>query len=67
MAEITDKDSRLLSGMIKLNETDIYNLDFSKFIYIDGGIYRLQKLIDYAAGENEPTKAELLKVIYTTY
>lgn len=67
MAEITDKDSRLLSGLIKLTETDIYNLDFSKFIYIDGGIYRLQKLIDYAAGDNETTKAELLRVIYTTY
>ncbi len=67
MAEITDKDSRLLQVMVKLTETDIYNLDFSKFIYIDGGIYRLQKLIDYAAGENETTKAELLRVIYTTY
>ena len=67
MAEVTDKDSRLLSGMIKLTETDIYNLDFSKFIYIDGGIYRLQKLIDYAPGENATTKVELLRAIYTTY
>lgn len=67
MAEITDKDSRLFQCLVKLSESDIYNLDFSKFIYIDGGIYRLQKLIDYGAGENEPTKAELLRVIYTTY
>lgn len=67
MAEVTDKDSRLLSGMVKLSETDIYNLDFSKFVYIDGGIYRLQRLIDYAAGDNDTTKAELLRVIYTTY
>jgi hypothetical protein len=67
MAEVTDKDSRLLSGMIKLTETDIYNLDFSKFIYIDGGIYRLQKLIDYTPGENATTKVELLRAIYTTY
>ena len=67
MAEITDKDSRLLQAMVKLNDIDIYNLDFSKFIYIDGGKYRLQRLIDYAAGEDEPTKAELLRVIYTTY
>ena len=67
MAEITDKDSRLLQGLVKLTETDIYNLDFSKFIYVDGGIYRLQKLIDYAAGDNETTKAELLRVIYTIY
>jgi hypothetical protein len=67
MAEVTDKDSRLLQGMMKLSETDIYNLDFSKFIYVDGGIYRLQRLVDYAAGENDTTKAELLRVIYTTY
>lgn len=67
MAEITDKDSRLLSAMVKLNDNEIYNLDFSKFIYIDGGLYRLQKLIDYAPNENETTKAEFLRVIYTTY
>lgn len=67
MAEITDKDSRLLNAMMKLTEVDIFNLDFSKFIYIDGGIYRLQKLIDYAAGDNDLTKADLLRVIYTTY
>lgn len=67
MAEITDKDSRLLQCMVKLNEVDIYNLDFSKFIFIDGGLYRINKLIDYAAGENDPTKAELLRVIYSTY
>ena len=67
MAEITDKDSRLLQAMVKLNDNEIYNLDFSKFIYIDGGLYRLQKLIDYAPNENETTKAEFLRVIYTTY
>lgn len=67
MAEITDKDSRLLTGMFKLTESDIYNLDFAKFIYVDGGIYRVQKIDDFAAGENESTKVELLRVIYTTY
>lgn len=67
MAEVTDKDSRLLQAMVKLNDNEIYNLDFSKFIYVDGGLYRLQKLIDYAPGENETTKTELLRVIYTTY
>lgn len=67
MAEITDKDSRLLQVMVKLTETDIYNIDFSKFIFIDGGIYRLQRVLDFEAGENNTTKAELLRVIYTTY
>jgi hypothetical protein len=67
MAEISDKDSRLMQCMVKLNEQEIYDLDFSKYIYIDGGIYRLQKLIDYLPGENMTTKTELLRVIYTTY
>ena len=67
MAEITDKDSRLLQCMLKLTDSDIFNLDFAKFKFIDGGLYRLNKISDYAAGENETTKCELLRVIYTTY
>ena len=67
MAEITDKDSRLLQCMIKINEVDIFNLDFSRFKYIDGGLYRLAKIIDYTPENNDMTKAEFLRVIYTTY
>lgn len=65
MAEITDKDSRLLKCKVKLNVNDIYNIDFGKFIYIDGVLYRLSKVIDYTDGEL--TSVELLRVIYTTY
>jgi hypothetical protein len=67
MAEITDKDSRLLTGSFLLKDTDIYNLDFSKFKYIDGGLYRLSKIIDYNAGANDSSQVELLRVIYTQY
>jgi hypothetical protein len=67
LAEITDKDSRLLSGNFKLTQLDIFNLDFAKFIYIDGGLYRLSKVIDYTAETNEVTKVELLRVINKTY
>jgi len=42
-------------------------LDFAKFIYIDGGLYRLSKVIDYTAENNEVTKVELLRVINKTY
>jgi hypothetical protein len=66
-SEITNKDSRLLRCDIKLNEIDMFNLDFSRFIFIDGGLYRLSKIIDYNTAEHEPTKTELLRVIYTTY
>ena len=63
MDEITNKDSRLITGMFKLNEIDIYNLDFSSYIYLDGGVYKLIRVIDYEASANELTKVELLRVI----
>ena len=65
LSVITDKDSRLVIAKIKLNEQDIFNLDFSRFIWIDGVLYRLSKIIDYSAGEI--CTIELLRVIYTTY
>jgi hypothetical protein len=67
LAEITDKDSRLLTANFKLTQLDIFNLDFSKFIYIDGGLYRLSKVIDYTAETNDVTKVELLRVINKVY
>jgi hypothetical protein len=67
LSEVTDKDSRLLSGNFKLTQLDIFNLDFAKFIYIDGGLYRLSKVIDYTAETNDVTKVELLRVINKTY
>ena len=67
MAEITDKDSKLLSCNVKLNDIDIFNLDFSKFKYIDGGLWRLFKVYDYNAGENDTTKCDFLKVINKFY
>jgi len=67
LSEITDKDSRLLTAQFKLTDLDIYNLDFSKFIYIDGALYRLSKIIDYTPNSNDTTKVELLRVINTVY
>ncbi len=67
MAEVTDKDSRLLSGMFKLSDMDMFNLDFSKFIFIDGGLYRISKISDYSPEANDLTKVELLRVINKTY
>ena len=67
IAEITDKDSKLLTCSVKLNEIDIYNLDFSKLIYIDGSLWRLNKVLDYNPMDFNVTKVELLKVIELTY
>ena len=67
IAEITDKDSKMLTCSVKLNEVDIYNLDFSKLIYIDGSLWRLNKVLDYNPMDFNVTKVELLKVIELTY
>ena len=65
MAEITDKDSRLVTAEIYLTETDIFNLDFSRYILVDGVLYRLVKIMDWTPGDL--CKVQLLRVINTTY
>jgi hypothetical protein len=67
MAEITSKDSRLLTAYFKLTDLDIFNIDFAKFVFIDGGLYRLQKIYDYSPDTNELVKVDLLRVINKTY
>lgn len=67
MAEITDKDSKLFTCWMKLNSADIFNLNFSKLIYIDGAYWRLNKIEDWNANEPEVCKVELLKVITLFY
>lgn len=67
MAEITDKDSKLLTATAKLNYKDIYDLDFSKLKWIDGSLFRLNKIIDYNATNEDSCKIELLKIINKIY
>lgn len=67
VAEITDKDSKLLTCNVYLKLTDIYGLDFSKLIYIDGALWRLNRIIDYNPTNPESTKCEFLRVIELTY
>lgn len=64
-AEITDKDSRLVTCRMKLNEKDIFNLDFGRFIWVDGVLYRLIKIVDYAP--DDTCEVQLLRAINTTY
>jgi hypothetical protein len=63
--EITDMESKLLSCKIYLNELDIYNLDFSKYIWINGVLFRLNKVDGYNPMEYKTTQVNLLKVINT--
>lgn len=67
VAEISDKDSKLLTCNVRLTDMDIYNLDFSKPIWIDGSLWRLNKVIDYNPMNEDTTKCEFLKVIEQTY
>lgn len=62
LAEITHKDSKLLVANVYLSKIDIKNLDFSKPIYIDGVLFRLNKVIDYNSEQEGLTKVELLKL-----
>lgn len=64
-AETTDKDSRLVTCKMKLDEKDIFNLDFGRFIWIDGVLYRLIKIVDYSA--DDTCEVQLLRAINTTY
>ena len=67
LAEITDKDSRLLTATMKLANKDIYNLDFSKLIWVDGVLYRLNKIEDFNASKEDTSKVELVKIINRIY
>lgn len=63
--EITDMESKLLTCRVYLNSLDIYNLDFSKYIWINGVLFRLNKVESYDPTDYRTTQVNLLKVINT--
>jgi hypothetical protein len=67
MAEITDKDSKLLNCQVLLNSLDILQLDFKKLVWIDGVLFRINKVLNYNPMNYTTTKVELLKVIQKTF
>jgi hypothetical protein len=67
LAEIINKDSKLLTCYLYLTVQDIYSLDFAQLIYIDGALWRLNKVIDFNPSIAKTTKVELLRVIELTY
>ena len=67
MAEITDVDSKLMTVTLRLKRKDINDLDFSRFIWIDGSLFRINKIIDYNATNEDTCKGEFLKVLNTIY
>lgn len=67
MKEITDKDSKLVKGYFYLTAKDILNLDFSKYIYVDGIAYRLNEIKDYNFTKPTDCLVELFKVNTSSY
>lgn len=63
MSEITDKDSKMFLGKLKLTPQDIAQLDFKNLIFMLGVLWRLHKVNDYNTSGDEVTNCELLKVI----
>jgi hypothetical protein len=67
IAEITSKDSKLLTCYLYLTVEDIFSLNFARLIYIDGALFRLNKIIDFNPAIPTTTKVELLRVLELTY
>jgi hypothetical protein len=67
MSEITDKNSKLVIGNFYLTTKDILNLDFSKYIYVDGIAFRLNAIKDYDATTPNDCVVELFKVNSRSY
>lgn len=63
MAEITDKDSKLISCNVLLNALDVLNLNFGKLVMIDNQLFRINKIEGYNSIDYKTCKVELLKVI----
>lgn len=60
--EVSDKNSKILTGFFHLNELDIKNLDFSRAYYLKGEVWRLNKVYDSDTDTGETTKVEFVKL-----
>lgn len=67
MAEITDRNSKLVTASFYLTSKDILSLDFSKYIYVDGVAYRLNAIKDYNATTPDDCVVELFRVNAPSY
>jgi hypothetical protein len=53
---------KLLTAFFDLNETDMFNLKLSDKIRIDNSWWNINKIQDYNANSNSPTKVELISI-----
>ena len=64
--EFNDKDSKIVTCDVYLNESDIYNFRFNKKIFLkikgNGQYYRVLNITDYYPGIKKTSKVKLLKI-----
>lgn len=62
ISEITDRDSKLVTGYFWLTPVDILNLDFRKIYRVGSHALRLNKIYDYNPVKPNLTKCEFIKI-----
>lgn len=60
--EITDKDSKIITGWFYLTPLDILTLDFRNEFVVDTHFLRLNKIMDYNPIKQGLTKCEFIKI-----
>lgn len=60
--EITDKDSKIVTGYFYLTPKDIKQLDFRNQFFFGEQLYRLNKIFDYNPIDQQTTKCEFIKI-----
>lgn len=60
--EITDKDSKIITGFFYLTPYDILKLDFRNQFFVDGHYLRLNKISDYNPIKPGLCKCEFIKI-----
>ena len=59
--EISNVNSKLVTGYFRLLPQDIANLSFRKLYYFNGDFFRLQKVVDYSGRGSDLTKCQFIK------
>lgn len=60
ITEITNKNSKIITGYFNLTPKDIFSLSFKNLFLVNGHHLRLNKIIDYSLTREVPTQCEFL-------
>jgi hypothetical protein len=64
--DISDKDSKIVTGWFALTPKDILILDFRNEFFVNGYFYRLNKIYDYNSVAETLTKVEFIKIKFAS-